>query len=185
LNNSLNFEHKKKIEKMDFVHKQSKDNLIPSSIFDICMGKSTNVFEGDVLVVYGPASVRTSNSPPKSQVVHIDLVDMHGQITITVNIGDKRISQFLPHFSLGNNIRIVGFDIIKKRKYERRDASRCITLTATSIVENIPLVCAQRRLTPDTTVNALLDANDDYSVGSFTTIVTGHVIKTIVRLKCM
>jgi hypothetical protein len=68
------------------------------------MGKSTNVFEGDVLVVYGPASVRTSNSPPKAQVVHVDLVDMHAQITITVNIGDKLILQCLPHFSPGNNI---------------------------------------------------------------------------------
>jgi hypothetical protein len=35
------------------------------------------------------------------------------------------------------------------------------------------LVCAQRRFTPDTTINALLDANDDSSVGSFATIVTG------------
>jgi hypothetical protein len=46
-------------------------------------------------------------------------------------------------------------------------------LTGTSIVEDILLVCAQRRLTPDTTINALLDANDDYSVGSFAAIVIG------------
>jgi hypothetical protein len=79
----------------------------------------------------------------------------------------------LPHFSPGNNVRIIGFDIIKKSKYERGDASHCIALTPTSIVENIPLVCVECRLTPDTTINALLEANDDYSVGSFAAIVSG------------
>jgi hypothetical protein len=102
------------------------------------MQRSTNVFEGDVLVLYGPASMKTLSSPPKAQVVHADLVDTHGQITINVNISDKLISKFLPHFSLSNNVCIIGFDIIKKKnKYERGYVGHCIALTVTSIVENI------------------------------------------------
>ena len=77
-------------------------------------GNSTNVFEGDVLMLYGPTSKTTSNSSPKAQVMHVDLVDMHGKITIILNISNKLISQFLLHFSLGNSVNKIGFDIIKK-----------------------------------------------------------------------
>jgi hypothetical protein len=77
---------------MHYVHRKTKQDLVPCSIFDICMQRWTNVFEGYVLVLYGPASMTTSNSPPKAQVVHVDLVDTHGQITIIVNISDRLIS---------------------------------------------------------------------------------------------
>jgi hypothetical protein len=74
---------------------------------------------------------------------------------------------------LGNNFCIVGFDIIRKNKYERGDVSCCIALTVTSIVENVSLVFVEDGLTLYTTISALLEENDDYSVGSFATIVLG------------
>lgn len=95
-------------------HDQAKEKKVSSFIIDICMGKSTNIFERDVLVLYGPASVATSCSPPKAQVVHVDHVDIYLKLKITINIIDKLISQFLSHFSVGSNFRITRFNIIQK-----------------------------------------------------------------------
>jgi len=51
---------------MIYVSRKKEDNPVSSSIFDICTRNTKNVFEGDVLVLYGPASLKTSNSPPKA-----------------------------------------------------------------------------------------------------------------------
>lgn len=85
----------------------------------------------------------------------------------------KLISQFASYFSVSKSVRITGYNITKKSKYERSDASHYISLKSTSLIETIPVICPQCRLTPDTTIAMLLEANIDYSVGSFTTLVIG------------
>ena len=43
----------------------------------ISMGSLTNIFEGDVLVLYGLASIQLPSSPRNAQFVHLDLIDVH------------------------------------------------------------------------------------------------------------
>ena len=77
----------------------------------------------------------------------------------------------MPHLSPSSNDPIIGFEAVKKSKYERGDASRCIELTPTSIIENKPLICDKHKLIPYTTIHALLESNDDYSIVCFSTII--------------
>jgi len=67
---------------------------------------------------------------------------------------------------------ITRFEIIKKGKYERGYCSCFIALNLTSVVEKIPLACIRCRLTPNTTIKGLLEANHSYSVGNFVTIIS-------------
>lgn len=148
------------------------NNSPPSSIIDICTRRPSSVFEGDVLVVYGPACVRHWNSPPKAQLVHADLVDKYGQLTISVTMSNNLIARFMPHFSHGLSVRIADFVLKQKTVYERGDVHSCIHLTSRSSVENIPQVCHNRRLTPNTTINELRTCNQQYSVGSVAVVIT-------------
>ena len=77
----------------------------------------------------------------------------------------------MPHLSPSSNDPVIGFEAVKKSKYERGDASRCIELTPTSIIENKPLICDKHKLIPYTTIHALLESNDDYSIVRFATII--------------
>ncbi|GLJ33066.1 hypothetical protein SUGI_0665490 [Cryptomeria japonica] len=104
-------------------HKRSKLESPPaSSIIEICTTQSAIAFEGDVLVAYGPAIKQSSTNEPKAPIAHVDLIDSHGQMTITVNINNKLIDTFLPQLLPGASVRLTKFTVKKKSQYERGDA---------------------------------------------------------------
>ena len=142
-----------------------------SSIVHLSSQVHTNIFEGDVLTRYGPVLNKKTSSHVKAQVLHADLVDKDGHITITVTMKNNVIALFKEQFSPGNSVRIHGFSLVNKGTYDRGDAKHCILLHETSIVQNIAQVCSQRKLAPDTTIHELVESNDNYVVGSVAAIV--------------
>jgi len=54
------------------------------------------VFEGDVFILYGVGCNKIINSPIKAKHVHVDLIDKHGQMTITMNVVNDLILEFVP-----------------------------------------------------------------------------------------
>ena len=145
--------------------------LLPSTIIEICSSSHSNVFDGDVVALYGPGQNRSPGSPVKAPFMHADLVDQNGQMTITVNINNNHIARFLSYFPVGKSVRIKDFAIKKKGIYDRGDAKYTILLQQASSVENIPQVCQQRRLAPDCTIHELLVSNETYSIGSVAALV--------------
>jgi len=145
--------------------------LVPSSIIQICSTSHSNVFDGDVLALYGPGQNKSPGSPIKAPFMHADLVDKNGQLTMTVNINNSQIARFLSYFSVGKSVRIKDFATKKKGMYDRGDAKYTILLQQASSVENIPQVCQQRKLAPDSTIHEVLVSNDTYSIGSVAALV--------------
>lgn len=85
-----------------------------------------NVFEGDVLSLYGPTQNKSLNSPNKAQLMHVNLVDKDGQFTIIVNMSDNHISHFIDYFSLGSTVQILNFETRNKGQYDWGNAKYCI-----------------------------------------------------------
>ncbi|KAH9294045.1 hypothetical protein KI387_040750, partial [Taxus chinensis] len=135
-------------------------------------GKVATVFEGDILVVYGPTHA-TNISPSKAEILHADLVDKNGQMTITLNMSNTFVHKFASTVVVGCGLHVAGFTVKEKTKYERGDANCSLSANATTTMENIPTVCKTRKLTPDMTIQELVHSNATFSVGSFAAIVTG------------
>ncbi|XP_057823192.2 uncharacterized protein LOC131035499 [Cryptomeria japonica] len=135
------------------------------------------MFEGDILAVYGPT--KYTNTQNKTEILHVDLIDSKGQMTVTMNISNTLVDTFLPRLTIGSRIRISNFTIKNKSQYERGDADCCIALTAKSTFETIPCICTKHKLAPDFTISQLSEAKCHYSVGSFRAIGTSyHLTKT-------
>ena len=126
-----------------------------ASIIDLCTKMHTHKFKGDVLVVYGPVFSKNTSSPAKAQLMHVDLTDKNGQMTISVTIANHLIQRFRPYFSLGSSVCISNFTLKQKTTFERGDVDTCIHLTTNTIVENIPPIRPTRRLVPNTTIHDL------------------------------
>ncbi|GLJ32496.1 hypothetical protein SUGI_0653900 [Cryptomeria japonica] len=127
--------------------KRSKLERPPAlGIIEICTTQSAIAFEGDVLVSYGPATKQSSTNEPKAPIAHVDLIDSHGQMTITVNINNKLIDTFLPQLLPCASVRLTKFTVKKKSQYERGDADYCIQLTTKTTIESIDIVCKQQKL---------------------------------------
>ncbi|XP_057857387.2 uncharacterized protein LOC131066596 [Cryptomeria japonica] len=164
------------------LHTQSNQNEergdhIPCTILELCTRRYGTVFEGDVLVAYGPAYPRNTGVQIKAEIVHIDLVDRNGQMTITVNISNNLIEMFLPRMLPGSSVRITNFLVKSKTKYERGDANCCLALTSKSIVNTVMRICKQLKLTPDKTISQLIQEDCSYSVGSFGAVITSYHLK--------
>ncbi|KAH9290716.1 hypothetical protein KI387_034833, partial [Taxus chinensis] len=187
--NNKDMEHNSKnkdIDSDDILQESSKRpkpaTQQPSSILDISAGKVATVFEGDILVVYGPAHA-TNISPSKAEILHADLVDKNGQMTITLNMSNTFAHKFASIVVAGCGLRVTGFTVKEKTKYERGDANCSLSANATTTMENLPTVCTTRKLTPDMTIEQLLHSNATFSVGSFAAIVTGiHHINDLFTL---
>lgn len=94
------------------------DNSAPASIISLCTKKYANTFHGDVLTVYGPACARNINSPMKAQLVHVDLTDQYGQMTISVTMANSLIERFTTFFLRGASVSISNFVVKQKTFYE-------------------------------------------------------------------
>ncbi len=108
--------------------RQKQMALVPSSIIPICSTLHSNVFDGDVLALYGPSQNKYPDLPTKASFVHVDLVDKNGQLTMTVNINNDQIARFLSYFSFGKSVRIKDFATRKKGMYDRGDGKYTILL---------------------------------------------------------
>ncbi|XP_059065696.1 uncharacterized protein LOC131061442 isoform X2 [Cryptomeria japonica] len=149
----------------------------PSTILDLCFQRVGYMFEGDILAVYGPA--KYTNTQNKTEILHVDLIDCKGQMTVTMNISNTLVDTFLPRLTIGSGIRISNFTIKNKSQYERGVADCCIALIAKSTFETIPCVCIEHKLALDLTISQLSEADCHYSVGSFGEIGTSyHLTKT-------
>ncbi|XP_057870905.1 uncharacterized protein LOC131077428 [Cryptomeria japonica] len=158
-------------------HSLSSTPPKPSTILDLCTQRVGYMFEGDILVVYRPA--KYTNTQNKTEILHVDLIDCKGQMTVTMNISNTLVDTFLPRLTIGSGICISNFTIKNKSQYERGDADCCIALTAKSTFETIPCICTEHKLAPDFTISQLSEADCHYSVGSFGAIGTSyHLTKT-------
>jgi len=147
------------------------DSSTPASIIALCTKKYANTFNGDVLTVYGLACARNINSPVKAQLVHVDLTDQYGQMTISVTMANDLIECFATFFSRGASVSISNFVVKQKTVFERGDADVCIHLSANSTVASVPVVCHVRRLAPNTTLHGLRSSDSNYVVGSIAAAV--------------
>ncbi|KAH9315048.1 hypothetical protein KI387_023675, partial [Taxus chinensis] len=95
------------------------------------------------------------------------------QMTITLNMSNTFVNKFASTVVAGSNLRVTGFVVKEKTKYERGDASCSLSAIATTTMENIPTVCEYQKLTPDMTIQELVESNATFSIGSFAAIVTG------------
>ena len=71
------------------------------------------------MILYGPAQSENRKPPNKTQLLHVDLVDKEGKLTIKMNMVNELISKFINFFTLGNIICISKFAFAKKGKYDR------------------------------------------------------------------
>ena len=148
--------------------------LPPSSIIELCFQTHNNIFEGDVLVTYEPGQTKNTNSPTKAQLVHADLVDRHGKMTITINVNNNLIARFLNLVTPGSSLLIKDLAIWNKGIYDRGDAKCFIFIQEKSTVENIEQIFKDRNLAPDTTIKSLFASNNPYSIGSIGEIVIAY-----------
>ena len=88
------------------LHKLSTVETNVSTIADICMTQSGTIFEGDVLIIYGPTYAKNLTIPAKTPIVHVDLVDSDGHMTIIVNITNQLINRFMTKLLLGATVYI-------------------------------------------------------------------------------
>ena len=102
---------------------------IEPSIIDLYTKRHTDKFKGDVLVVYGPVFSKNTSSLAKAQLMHVDLTDKNGYMTISVTIANHLIQRFRPYFSLGSSVCISNFALKQKIVFERGDVDTCIYLT--------------------------------------------------------
>ena len=104
-------------------------------------------------------------------MVHADLVDRHGQMTITVNINNNLIARFLNLFTPGSSLLIKDLAIWNKGIYDRGDAKCFIFIQEKSTVEKIEQICKAQKIAPDTTIKSLSASNNPYSIGVIGAIV--------------
>ena len=107
----------------------------------------------------------------KAQLVHADLTDQYGQMTISVTMENNLIECFATFFSCGASVSISNFVVKQKTVYERGDADVCIHLSANSTVASISVVCHVHRLAPNTTLHGLRSSGSNYVVGSIAAAV--------------
>ena len=63
----------------------------PATIIELFTTTPKTIFKGDILVVDGPTQYKTPGSLVKAQILHAELVDRDGIMTITVGISDNLI----------------------------------------------------------------------------------------------
>ena len=68
--------------------------------------------------MYGPSQNKNQNSPIKTNILHADLVDKDGQMTITASVNDNLIKRFASFLQPGKSVRINKFGLKKKGQYE-------------------------------------------------------------------
>ena len=132
------------------LHRLNTEENNVSTIVDIHAMQSGTIFEGDVLVTYGPAYAKNPTSLEKAPIVHVDLVDSDGHMTITLNITNQLIDRFMAKLLPSASVCTKSFSLKKNTQYERGDADYCIQLTAQTYVETIDQVCIKQKLMPDT-----------------------------------
>ncbi|GLJ42644.1 hypothetical protein SUGI_0883810 [Cryptomeria japonica] len=132
-----------------------------SSIIEICTTQFVVAFEGNVLVTYGPGCNKNPAGQIKASIVHVDMVDSHGQMTITVNINNKLIDMFLSQLLPGASVRLTNFIIKKKNQYERVKDGESTSDTATLTVpkNHLDVYATLQQLLPTTTSPLLLFKN--------------------------
>ena len=118
--------------------------------------------------------MKNPTSPAKAPIVHADLVDNHGYITITVNITNQLVDRFMTKLLPGASVRIKYFYLKKKMQYKRGDADYYIQLTVQSTVETIDQVCSYQKLIPNTRICQLIQSPNSYSIGTLGVIVVAH-----------
>lgn len=64
--------------------------------------------------MYGPEQNQNQNSSVKMKILHADLVDKDGLMTITTTINDSLINRFGDLFFPGKSVRLTGFELKKK-----------------------------------------------------------------------
>ena len=63
----------------------------PATIIELFTMTPKTIFKGDILVIDGPTQYEKQGSPIKAQILHTELVDRDGIMTITVGISDNLI----------------------------------------------------------------------------------------------
>ena len=80
------------------------------------------------MILYGPTQSENRKPPKKTQLLHVDLVDKEGKLTIIVNMVNGIFSKFFNFFTLGNIVFISNFAIPKKGKCDRGNVKYSIHL---------------------------------------------------------
>ena len=75
---------------------------------------SANAFEGDVLVTYSPSQNKNQNSPIKTNILHANVVDKDGEMTITASVNDNLIKWFSSFLQPGKSVWINKFGLKQK-----------------------------------------------------------------------
>ena len=101
----------------------TKENNV-SNIADICATQTGTIFKGDVLVTYEPTFAKNLPSPTKAPIVHVDLVDSHGHMPITVNITNQLVDRFMTTLFPGASVCI-------KRFLSQKENTKEVTQTTT------------------------------------------------------
>lgn len=70
-------------------------------------------------------------------------------------------------------VSILGFQISPRTNYDRGDCDCILILTDTSTVESLPHFSTDYYFIPDTTVNQLLVATNQYPIGTVGALVVG------------
>lgn len=131
-------------------------------------------------MIYGPSATKNPTTQQKAPIVHLDLVDSYGQMTITININNRLIDLFLPKLSPDTSIWITNFVFKKKTKYDRGDADYCLQFTYKTTMQTIGKVYRERRLISDTTISELIRSKDSYPIGS----VAARLLLLIIKCRC-
>ena len=168
----------------DHIYKLKQTAIEPFSIIQLCTASCTDMFEGDILVVYGRGKNCTQSSSVKTSILHVDLVYEDGLMTITTTINDILINQFGSFFFPVRSIRIFGFNPKKRSIWPHRCHKFHINITnhhhetidpyqyyqPTSLRQSSKFVILCF-LPPDMTINELVSLEETYVVGSIVVIV--------------
>ena len=110
------------------------------SIEDLNARKIGNTFEGDLLVVY----ITTLDRENKTwEVLHVDLTDFKGEMTITLNVTENLIQEYKNKIVPGTSIIVSRFQIGHKTTYDHRDFDCILMLQDSSTIETIPWLCRE------------------------------------------
>ena len=104
----------------------------PITIEDLNARKSGNTFEGNVLVVY---KVVLDRSIGTREVLHADLTDCKGEMTIIVTVGSNLVQKYKNKIVVGTAIAITDFDIAPKTEYDRGDSDCILILKDSTTIE--------------------------------------------------
>ena len=152
--------------------RQTIESNTESSIIDLCTNGHTNIFKGNVLIIYELSCARNTNSLVKAQLVHAGLIDQNKQMNVFVTIANTLIECFMPYFSKGSSVSITNFMLNQKTIFYLGDVDVCIHLTTKSIIENIPTHWHARRLALNYTIQDLHLSTNEYGINSLVALVT-------------